>query len=88
MAKDLGQNFAMILRNHGTLTCGKTIHEAFFYAYYLEQACKVQCAALSGGIELIIPSAAVCEQAARDMRAFEPDLGLRDWLALRRRLKV
>jgi len=92
MARDLGQNFAMILRNHGTLTCGKTIQEAFFYAYYLEQACKVQCAALAGlgasGGELVIPSREVCEQAAQDMRAFEPDLGLRDWLALRRVLKV
>lgn len=88
LAQDLGQNYAMLLRNHGSLTCGKTIQEAFFYSYYLEQACKTQIAALAGGIELIIPSPEVCEQAAQDMRAFEPNLGQRDWLALKRRYNV
>lgn len=90
MAKDLGENFAMLLQNHGSLTCGSTIHQAFFYAYYLEQACKTQIAALMGTAvkDLIIPSPEVCEQAAQDMRAFEPDLGLRDWQALRRRFQV
>jgi len=32
LAEDLGNQKAMILRNHGTLTCGETIHEAFLYA--------------------------------------------------------
>ena len=86
IASDLGQNKAMILRNHGTLTCGATIHEAFFYAYYLEQACKVQCASLSSGQKLVIPTPEVCEQAAQDMRNFEDDLGFRDWSALLRQL--
>lgn len=92
MAEDLKQNYAMILRNHGTLTCGHNIHHAFFLAYYLEQACKVQVAALgcsgSGKQNLVMPDPAVCEQAAQDMRNFESDLGLRDWLALRRFYKV
>lgn len=87
MAADLGKNFAMLLRNHGTLTCGKTIHEAFFYTYYLEQACKVQCLALNSQQNLIYPAADICEQAAQDMRGFEVDLGFRDWQALRRRFK-
>lgn len=85
MATDLGQNFAMLLRNHGTLTCGKTIHEAFFYSYYLEQACRVQCLALNSQQSLIFPAEEICEQAAQDMRAFEDDLGYRDWQALCRR---
>lgn len=85
MAQDLGKNFAMFLRNHGTLTCGKTIHEAFFYTYYLEKACRVQCLALNTPQTLIYPSEEICEQAALDMRAFEEDLGIRDWQALKRR---
>lgn len=85
LAKDLASHFALILRNHGTLTCGTTIQEAFFYAYYLEQACKVQCAALGSAQPLVYPSAEICERAAQDMRNFEPDLGNRDWLALQRR---
>lgn len=86
LQEDLGNNKAMILNNHGTLACGTSIQEAFFYAYYLEQACKVQCAAMQSGQQLIMPPAPVCEQAAKDMRDFEPDLGQRDWKALLRML--
>ena len=86
LAEDLSDKKAMILRNHGTLTCGETIHEAFLYAHFLEQSCRVQCAALAGGQKLIIPPADVCEQAAQDLRNFEPDFGIRDWTALLRKL--
>ena len=86
LVQDLGLKKAMILRNHGTLTCGATIHEAFLYAYFLEQACKVQCAALAGGQKLIISPKKTCEQAAQDLRDFEPDFGIRDWTALLRKL--
>lgn len=87
LANDLAHHKALLLRNHGTLTCGETIQEAFFYAYYLEQACRTQCAALSCGQEVVLPNAIVCEQAARDMRNFEKDLGQRDWQAMLRRLE-
>lgn len=86
LARDLGANKALILKNHGTLTCGETIHEAFLYAYFLEQACKVQCAALSSGQKLTIPPQDVCEKAAQDLRNFEPDFGIRDWTALLKKL--
>jgi ribulose-5-phosphate 4-epimerase/fuculose-1-phosphate aldolase len=86
LQEDLGDNKALILRNHGTLTCGRTVSEAFFRAYYLEQACKVQCQALQTGQELVFPPEAICEQAAKDMRNFETDLGQRDWKALLRKL--
>ena len=78
----LGQNNVMLLRNHGSLTCGKTIHETMFYTYHLEEACKVQCA-LQGVDEsqLVIPPADVCEQANHELLTFEQDLGLRDWAA-------
>ncbi|KAF0687193.1 Aste57867_21049 [Aphanomyces stellatus] len=49
---DLGaENKVYILRNHGLLTGGATIAEAFFWMYYTVQACKIQVAALSAGIE-------------------------------------
>ena len=37
----------LITRNHGYYTLGKTAAEAFFRAYYLEQACSVQIKNLS-----------------------------------------
>jgi ribulose-5-phosphate 4-epimerase/fuculose-1-phosphate aldolase len=86
LAQDLGSMKAMFLRNHGTLTCGSTIHEAYLYMHFLEQACRVQCAALGANQKITLPPHEVCEEAAQDLRDFEPDFGIRDWTALLRRL--
>ena len=71
----------MLLRNHGMITCGKTIMEAMFYAYHLEMACKTQCLALQTGQELIYPSEAICAKSVDDLLGFEKNLGERDWHA-------
>jgi ribulose-5-phosphate 4-epimerase/fuculose-1-phosphate aldolase len=46
---DLGDKGAMLLRNHGTLTLGDTVGEAFVRIYFLERACQAQILALSAG---------------------------------------
>jgi ribulose-5-phosphate 4-epimerase/fuculose-1-phosphate aldolase len=46
---DLGSKGAMLLRNHGTLTVGETVGEAFVKMYFLERACQAQILALSAG---------------------------------------
>lgn len=84
LANDLGNNKTLILRNHGTLCCGETLQEALFYSYYLEQACKVQLAAFNTGMKIITPDPAICQKASNDMRNFEVNLGMRDWLAFKR----
>ena len=48
LARDLGQNFAMLLQNHGLLAVGRTAAEAFTYHYFLEMACKIQVDILNG----------------------------------------
>jgi ribulose-5-phosphate 4-epimerase/fuculose-1-phosphate aldolase len=40
--RDLGKKNVMLLRNHGTLTLGKTCAEAFLRMYFLERACTMQ----------------------------------------------
>jgi len=88
LSDSLGEHFVMMLQNHGTVTAGKTIHEALFYSIYLEKACQVQCQILAASKTMpILPPHEVCEKACMDMRAFEPDLGRRDWLALCRQLQ-
>jgi ribulose-5-phosphate 4-epimerase/fuculose-1-phosphate aldolase len=78
----------MFLENHGTLTCGKTIYEAMYYTNHLEKACRVQIAALSAGKEnLIFPNSEICKKSNSDLLSFEEDLGMRDWLALKRIIK-
>jgi ribulose-5-phosphate 4-epimerase/fuculose-1-phosphate aldolase len=46
---DIGDKGAMLLRNHGTLTVGETVAEAFLRLYFLERACEAQILALSAG---------------------------------------
>jgi ribulose-5-phosphate 4-epimerase/fuculose-1-phosphate aldolase len=87
LVRDLGQNFTMLLQNHGSLTCGRTIQEAMFYTYHLEQACKTQCLALNSGESLVLPPDNLCKKAVSDLLGFEQDLGKRDWLAWLRLLE-
>ncbi len=53
LVTDLGENKFMILRNHGLLTVGKSVAEAFLNMYLLETACRVQILAQSGEKALI-----------------------------------
>ena len=69
---DLEDKYIMFLQNHGTLTCGKTIHEAMYYTNHLEKACRVQIATLSAGKEnLIFPSSEICKKSNSDLLGFE-----------------
>jgi ribulose-5-phosphate 4-epimerase/fuculose-1-phosphate aldolase len=52
LVRDLGDGNMLILRNHGTLTVGATVGEMFARMYKLEQACKFQILAMSGGTQL------------------------------------
>ena len=64
IAKNLGKNKVMILRNHGLLTCGETIGEAFILMYYLDKTCKNQLDTMSTGKPIIVPSDNIMEYAA------------------------
>jgi ribulose-5-phosphate 4-epimerase/fuculose-1-phosphate aldolase len=55
LVADLGNKRMMFLRNHGTLTHGRTIAEAFTLMHYLERSCEIQIAAQAGGA-LALPS--------------------------------
>jgi ribulose-5-phosphate 4-epimerase/fuculose-1-phosphate aldolase len=50
---DLGNKNFLMLRNHGLLTVGRTIADAFLSMYTFENTCRVQVDAQSGGKELI-----------------------------------
>ncbi len=87
----LAQTFAqenpiLMLRNHGSIVCGKTLQEAFFFQYHLEKACQIQCL-LNPRERLCIPSREVCLQAREDVLTFEEHLGQRDWAAYVRKLR-
>jgi ribulose-5-phosphate 4-epimerase/fuculose-1-phosphate aldolase len=64
LVADLGAHNAMILRNHGLLACGPTVHDAFDLMIHLERACQAQVAAMAGGAELTMPPPAVAAKVA------------------------
>ncbi len=84
---DLGDHKQLlILRNHGLLSAGRTIPEAFIMMYYLEQACRMQIAAQAGN-DLHLPSRQVQDLAHKQaMTGLGKALGSREFAALKRKL--
>ena len=64
LVKDLGPHTAMILRNHGLLTCGPSIAQAFNTLYQLEMSCRAQVDAMASRAELCMPSERVLQHTA------------------------
>ncbi len=82
LAASLGDKFTLILRNHGLLTAGTTVGDAFMRMYYLERACKVQMRVLATGRDYTLPPAEICEKAYEQYAHFP--LGKYEWPALLR----
>ena len=82
LAANLGDKQVMILRNHGLLTCGATVGEAFMLMYYLERACKVQMQVLASGQEYQSLAPDICAAAASQYELFPH--GKYEWPALLR----
>jgi ribulose-5-phosphate 4-epimerase/fuculose-1-phosphate aldolase len=82
LAKDMGDKSVMILRNHGGITTGKTVCEAFIASFYLEKACQFQILAQSAGVPLSMPAdeiiAASGGRPAGDERAWSSLLRMLD----------
>jgi len=88
LVADIGSDkHVMMLRNHGTLTLGKSCADAFMRMYYLERACTMQVRALAGGAKPNWPNQGVPEKtSAQGSMAFEGILGMLAWPALLRKL--
>ncbi|NEO03868.1 MAG: class II aldolase/adducin family protein [Moorea sp. SIO3I7] len=65
LVASLGNKKCLILRNHGLLTVGQTVAEAFYYMYYLNKACEIQVNVLGSTAKPIIPPPEICEHTAR-----------------------
>ena len=86
LVADLGDTYAMILRNHGLLTCGRSVAEAFTIMFYLQKACEAQIAAMSSGAELAMVPPDVAEHAAQQFERGGEKSASRPWQALLRTL--
>ena len=81
LVRDLGEHKAMILRNHGLLTCGDSIAQAFDLMYYLERACQTQIGAMAGGAKLRMPPPGVPEKTAAQFKALPYKQKKTEWKA-------
>ena len=83
---DLGTANFLVLRNHGLLTVGKTIADAFLAMYTFENACRIQIDAQAGG-ELIQVNPKIMEGMAQVMKTVTAGQGANiAWPALLRKL--
>jgi ribulose-5-phosphate 4-epimerase/fuculose-1-phosphate aldolase len=79
----------MILRNHGLLTCGASVADAFAEMYHLQRACEVQLAAQASGANLCFPPPDVVRKTGLQFDKTAREAGQQNELlfgALRRRM--
>jgi len=94
LVADLGPSKrALILRNHGLVTLGRTVAEAFILMHNLERACKVQLAIQASGQPVHPVPPEVCERTARQYESGDSnrergqaDPNAREWRAMLQRL--
>ena len=79
--KDLGQNRAMIMHNHGLLTVGTTPREAFVLMKTLIEAANIQLKMEATGSELLEIPSQICESTARQYEKHDAGRGSADWPA-------
>jgi ribulose-5-phosphate 4-epimerase/fuculose-1-phosphate aldolase len=87
LVADLGAHDAMVMRNHGLLTCGATIQQAFNTMYQLEMSCRAQVDAMAARTELTMPGENVLAHTAH---MYQPGTrrpyGVLEWPAMLRLL--
>lgn len=92
LLKNMGDAEALILRNHGLLTVGATVEQAFNNMYRLERSCKTQVLAMSTGQRLIaLPSEVIKRtndqlslQPSADSPGKQKPYGILEWHAMLR----
>lgn len=87
LVRDLGDKKVMIMRNHGLLTTGVSVADAWIQMYFLEKVCSAQLklmAATAAGATIRVPSRETLEQTSRQFG--DEGCGERAWPGLLRQL--
>ena len=87
LVQDLGTTDAMVLRNHGLLTCGRSVGEAFNWMHRMELSCRAQLAAMACNTPLQPVSQQVLDETFMN---YQPQtrrpFGVMEWPGLLRML--
>ena len=88
LLRDLGEGEALILRNHGLLTVGKTIGEAFNWMHRLELTARSQLAAMATGARLVhVPEKVLHDTYMNYQPQTRRPYGVMEWPALLRMME-
>jgi ribulose-5-phosphate 4-epimerase/fuculose-1-phosphate aldolase len=92
LVADLGEKFVLVLRNHGMLTCGRSVAEAFKLMHNLERSCRAQLAVQAAGAEINQVSASVALKTAEQYASSYDSIEVRgqpdsEWAAFKRMLE-
>lgn len=84
---DIGRKNFLMLRNHGLLTVGSSVADAFLSMYLFETVCTIQVRAMAGGTELVSVDPRIIATAQQQAAAATKGLGAAlTWPGLLRRL--
>ncbi|MFC5302597.1 class II aldolase/adducin family protein [Azospira restricta] len=87
LVRDLADKRFLMLRNHGLLTVGRSVAEAFVAMYFFETTCLIQVRAMSGGAPLRRIGPAIVDGATGQWEQVTRGAGGGlAWPALRRKL--
>ena len=86
ITNNLGDKTAMLMRNHGSVTVGRTTQEAYSWTQRLVKASQIQLQLMASGSELVIPSEEVCRHTVQQYLEHNRGRGLDDWPASLREL--
>lgn len=84
MVANLGHAYALVMRNHGLLTAGRTVAEAFVFMFFLEKAASSQLKMMASGGTIVTPPPDVCARTAGQFDVPNKIQGEREWPALLR----
>jgi ribulose-5-phosphate 4-epimerase/fuculose-1-phosphate aldolase len=75
LTEDIGGASVLMLRNHGVLTTGATVAEAFTRLYYIHKAATIQVKAMAASSEFVIPTAEVQKLVVEDQSIDSAGMG-------------
>jgi len=88
LQQNLGEANFMLLRNHGALTLGKTIGDAFMHMYDLTRACQIQMQIMSTGMTPILVDQSIVDGIKAQANIVHTGItgGQKSWAAMMRRV--
>ena len=86
IAAALGDANALLMRNHGVTTLGRTVRDGYVRMRELAEACELQLAMQAAGTDYVLPSEAVLERYVEQRKSHDAGRGSADWPAMLRRL--